>query len=58
MTRRAALLNDGDLPGARSAFLRALALDPGHLKAHHNLAELESRAATDATAAGGGSAGR
>jgi len=53
-----ALLNEGDLPGARSAFLRALALDPGHLKAHHNLAELESRAATDASVAGGGSAGR
>ena len=35
------LLASGDLPGARKAFLRSLELDPGHMPALDNLAELD-----------------
>lgn len=36
---------EGDLPGARSALQKALALDPAYAKARYNLAEVESRIA-------------
>ena len=38
-----ALMNDGDLDGARAALSRALALEPGYQKAFHNLAAVEAR---------------